>query len=179
MIRLPSRSVIPVTRGGRSVGRRACSQSRQKAWRAAWPAAFDRMGTPRANRSLTECARCGGGPEWPGLEAECERVRGERTESLRTPCLSGRLLLGIFWVLLEGKPVERRGRKATGLKRRAMTAGLPAKRKFFRIRVSWGNDARDCGSQSPGSPALTGSCAQAAASPAVTEGVRTRPERMA
>ena len=31
---------------------------------------------------------------------------------------------------IKGKPVERRGRKATGLQRGAMTAGLPAKRKL-------------------------------------------------
>jgi hypothetical protein len=30
-----------------------------------------------------------------------------------------------------GKPAERRGRKATGLKRGAMTAGLPAGRKLL------------------------------------------------
>jgi len=35
------------------------------------------------------------------------------------------LALWFAGLLFKGKPVERRGRKATGLQRRAMTAGLP------------------------------------------------------
>src|SRR6185312_5624651 len=127
--------------------------------------AFDKTGTARASRSLTEYAAWGLEPDWRGWEAECARVRSDREAVFGTPCLYGRLLLGIFWLLLKGKPVERRGRKTTGLKQRAMTAGLPAKRKFFRGRR--------------GSPVLTGSCARSAASPAVTEGLRMRPERTA
>jgi hypothetical protein len=51
---------------------------------------------------------------------------------LRVPLrLSRRSLLGILISLLLGKPAERRGRKATGLKRGAMTAGLPAGRKLI------------------------------------------------
>ena len=40
-------------------------------------------------------------------------------------------ILGILNLLILGKPAERRGRKATGLKRGAMTAGLPAGRKLI------------------------------------------------
>jgi hypothetical protein len=39
--------------------------------------------------------------------------------------------LGILHSADRGKPVERRGRKATGLQRGAMTAGLPAGRMVF------------------------------------------------
>ena len=53
-------------------------------------------------------------------------------------------------MVLKGKPAERRGRKATGLKRRAMTAGLPAKRKFFRRGMSRPFDIRARGSRRPG-----------------------------
>jgi hypothetical protein len=42
-----------------------------------------------------------------------------------------RAILGILNLLIWGKPAERRGRKATGLKRGAMTAGLPAGRKLI------------------------------------------------
>jgi hypothetical protein len=56
------------------------------------------------------------------------------TEPARTGELSGlcrRIRLGILHSADRGKPVERRGRKATGLQRGAMTAGLPAGRMVF------------------------------------------------
>jgi hypothetical protein len=45
--------------------------------------------------------------------------------------LSGLTRCGIVVSADWGKPGESRGRKATGLKRGAMTAGLPARRKLF------------------------------------------------
>ena len=48
------------------------------------------------------------------------------------PRLSRRGLLRHIDIAALGKPAERRGRKATGLKRGAMTAGLPARCKCFR-----------------------------------------------
>ena len=72
---------------------------------------------------------------------------------------------GSYWayseVLLKGKPAERRGRKATGLQQRAMTAGLPAKRKFFRSGVSWSLESRHDGSSWPGTTAETDGLARA------------------
>jgi hypothetical protein len=56
------------------------------------------------------------------------------TEPARTGRDSGlcrRIRLGILHSADRGKPVERRGRKATGLQRGAMTAGLPAGRMVF------------------------------------------------
>ena len=68
-------------------------------------------------------------------------------DSLR---LFRRGIFGIFYRADLGKPAERRGRKATGLKRGAMTAGLPAGRKLI-VAESWpqGRDEREQGDQRP------------------------------
>jgi hypothetical protein len=42
-----------------------------------------------------------------------------------------------------------------------MTAGLPAKRKFFQEGVSWHLEARKCGSRRPGDAAETDGLARA------------------
>jgi hypothetical protein len=59
-----------------------------------------------------------------------------------------RAILGILNLLILGKPAERRGRKATGLKRGAMTAGLPAGRKLI-VEKPWprGREEREQGEQ--------------------------------
>lgn len=57
--------------------------------------------------------------------------------------------------------------------RRAMTTGLPVKRKYFRRRVPWRTDARLCGSRGEGTR-LAGSCAHFAALPADKKGLETR-----
>jgi len=89
--------------------------------------------------------------------------------------LCGRRLLGIFFRRLKGKPCPgawtpamagfrlRKGgdAKATGLQQRAMTAGLPAKRKFFREGVSWHLEARKRGSRRLGETAESDGLARA------------------
>ena len=59
-----------------------------------------------------------------------------------------RAILGILNLLIWGKPAERRGRKATGLKRGAMTAGLPAGRKLI-VKKPWprGREKREQGGE--------------------------------
>src|SRR6202012_3683598 len=57
-------------------------------------------------------------------------------------------ILGILKKADLGKPAERRGRKATGLKRGAMTAGLPAGRKLIVERpLPRGSEEREQGEQ--------------------------------
>ena len=61
-----------------------------------------------------------------------------------------RAILGILNLLILGKPAERRGRKATGLKRGAMTAGLPAGRKLIVEKSRpWGREEREQGDPRP------------------------------
>ena len=93
-------------------------------------------------------------------------------DSLR---LFRRAIFGIFNRADLGKPAERRGRKATGLKRGAMTAGLPAGRKLI-VKETWlsGRDQREQGEQRPRQAGAYGlRCL-----PADT-GICTHPERTA
>ena len=113
-----SRSTAPVTCASNAAGSLALSHSRQSAWLclccATRPSADCEE---RLNNALTDCTL----RETPGgglpIREDSSLFRLKR--------------LGILQSADRGKPVERRGRKATGLKRRAMTAGLPARRKVF------------------------------------------------
>jgi hypothetical protein len=71
-----------------------------------------KAGTRRASSSFTECAGAG--------------VRAVLLLIGDFPRLFRLIFFGILPRSCSSKPAERRGRKATGLKRGAMTAGLPA-----------------------------------------------------
>src|SRR5262249_54862256 len=120
MTRVPSRSTTPEMRVAVSAGRRSDSQPFQKFARATWAVTRIKVGARRAIRSFTECIRRG--PD-PGAV-----LTGE------PPRLSRLTFLGILPLSCIGKPAERRGRKATGLKRGAMTAGLPASYRYLSER---------------------------------------------
>src|SRR5215467_11123180 len=75
----------------------------------------------RPSSALTDSGARIGFREFPTVFARTGKVSG----------LCRRIRLGILHSADRGKPVERRGRKATGLQRGAMTAGLPARRMVF------------------------------------------------
>ena len=113
-----SRSTTPERRGVSSAGRFCASHCLQKLWRLACSETRVNVGVDRPRTALTES----------GLRNVFETFVAELREP---PRLSRRSLLGILNSLILGKPAERWGRKATGLKRGAMTAGLPARCKLF------------------------------------------------
>jgi hypothetical protein len=126
----PSRSTTPDNRVMRSAGKCAPSHVFQCFWRSAWFETRVKVGVERASTSLTES----------GFRNGFATLVAIRRVPLRL-CLG--ILLGILILLILtiyrrrlgapaiGKPAERRGRKATGLKRGAMTAGLPARCKLL------------------------------------------------
>ena len=130
--RVASRSTTPDRRGVNSMGRCCASHCFQKVWRPACSETRVNVGVCRPRTALTES----------GLRNGFETFVAE----LRVPPrLSRRSLLGILILLIWGKPAERWGRKATGLKRGAMTAGLPARCKLFMSLIE-----REQGAQRPG-----------------------------
>jgi len=109
---VPSRSVTPETLGRISGARCVDNQPFQKFCRDACVVTCLKTGPRRASSSFTECSGAEVGPVL-----------------LLTGAFLRLFRLIIFGILLGSclsKPVERRRRKATGLKRGAMTAGLPA-----------------------------------------------------
>ena len=109
---VPARSVTPETLAWSGGGRWVDNQQFQKFCRAACAVTRVKAGTRRASNSFTECA---GAEMRPVL-----LLIGD------FPRLFRLIFFGILLGNCLSKPAERRGRKATGLKRGAMTAGLPA-----------------------------------------------------
>jgi len=121
----PSRSTTPDMRVVSSTGKCAPSHVFQCFWRSDWFETRVKVGVERASTSLTES----------GFRNGFATLVAIRPVPLRL-CL--RILLGILILLILtlGKPAERRGRKATGLKRGAMTAGLPARCKLHLLLLT-------------------------------------------
>jgi hypothetical protein len=109
---VPSRSVMPETLVRSSGGRCVANQQLQKFCRDACAVTRVKAGERRASSSFTECA---------DLE-----VRPVLLLIGGFPRLFRCIFFGILPRSCSSKPAERRRRKATGLKRGAMTAGLPA-----------------------------------------------------
>ena len=112
------RSTTPESRATRSCGSCISSHFRSRAWRCA-------CSLSRLN------GECDALPRSALTESALWRVRTVVAPIRRLRRLSGLTRCGIVFSADWGKPGESRGRKATGLKRGAMTAGLPARRKLF------------------------------------------------
>jgi hypothetical protein len=135
---VPSRSATPEILGRSSGARCADNQQFQKFCRDACAVTRVKVGTRRASSSFTECAG--------------EEVRPVLLLIGGFPRLFRLIFFGILLWSCSSKPAERRGRKATGLKRGAMTAGLPAcagRHKYDRATSVWCTPRRPAGRRLP------------------------------